>query len=81
MESVLADMTVSVTELKRGLAEVLKAVQARPVAVLSHNKPAAYLLSADLYEKLADLIDDALDAKAVKERGDGPFVEVDINEL
>ena len=49
--------------------------------MLSHNKPAAYLLSADLYEKLADLIDDALDAKAVKERGDGPFVEVDINEL
>lgn len=81
MEVVFSDMTVSVTDLKRNFADVLETVQAKPVAILNHNKPEAYLLSAKLYERLMDLIDDALDAKAIEERKDGPFVEVDINDL
>ena len=81
MEAVFSDMTVSVTDLKRNFADVLETVQAKPVAILNHNKPEAYLLSAKLYESLMELIDDALDAKIVEERKDGPFVEVDINDL
>ena len=81
MEAVFSDMTVSVTDLKRNFADVLETVQAKPVAILNHNKPEAYLLSAKLYESLMELIDDALDAKIVEERKDGPIVEVDINDL
>ena len=39
METIHADMTVSVTELKRNFAGILASAQGNPVAVLNHNKP------------------------------------------
>ena len=44
METIHADMTVSVTELKRNFAGILASAQGNPVAVLNHNKPEAYLI-------------------------------------
>ena len=43
----LSDKTVGVTELKRNLSGALKKAEA--VAILSHNKAEAYLLSAAHY--------------------------------
>ena len=81
MDTVLASVTVSVTELKRNFANILKEVENTPVAVLNHNRPEAYLLSADYYEQLISSIEDLEDAKLMRERSGGPYVEVKFDEL
>jgi antitoxin StbD len=52
MEQVLASRSVSITELKRSPSAVLEQAGAEPVAVLNHNRPAAYLLSPEVYESM-----------------------------
>ena len=81
MEAIHADMSVSVTELKRNFANVLATAQNAPIAVFNHNKPEAYLLSAKYYEKLLEMLEDVQDRHIVEERKNGPFVEVSIDEL
>lgn len=81
MESILASKTTSVTELKRNFAAVLAEAENDPVAVLNHNRPEAYLLSAEYYAHLLNLIEDLEDARSVRDRGEGPFVEVALNDL
>ncbi|MYM89836.1 type II toxin-antitoxin system prevent-host-death family antitoxin [Rugamonas sp. FT82W] len=81
MDTVLTNITVSVTELKRNYSNILKAMENAPVAVLNHNRPEAYLLSVDYYEQLMARIEDLEDAQLVRERQDGPFVEVALHDL
>ncbi|MBA3014946.1 MAG: type II toxin-antitoxin system Phd/YefM family antitoxin [Proteobacteria bacterium] len=81
MDIILSSMTVSVTELKRNFAEILKQADDCPVAVLNHNRPEAYLLPAAHYERLITYLEELEDAKLVRERADGPFVEVSLDEL
>lgn len=81
METILSDFTVSVTELKRNFVGVLSAAGDEPVAILNHNKPEAYLLSARHYEQLLQLLEDAEDRKLVQERSKGPFIEVSLDAL
>ena len=81
METIHADLTVSVTELKRNFAAVLAAAKEAPVAVLNHNKPEAYLLSAKHYEGILNALEDMEDKRLVEERSAGPFVEVTLDEL
>lgn len=81
MDTVLANVTVSVTELKRNFSNILKEMENTPVAVLNHNRPEAYLLSATCYEQLLSQLEDLQDAKLVRERADGPYVEVAFDDL
>jgi len=81
MDTVLSYFAVSVTELKRNYAGILKEADDAPIAVLNHNRPEAYLLPAGHYERLMAQLEDLQDAKVVRERADGPFVEVDIDAL
>jgi antitoxin StbD len=81
MEPVLSHFTVSVTELKRNYADILKQADDAPIAVLNHNRPEAYLLPAGHYERLMAHVEDLEDAKLVRERSNGPFVEVDFDAL
>ena len=81
MNMIYARRTVSVTELKRSYPAVARAAADGPVAILNHNKPETYLISAADYERLMDLIEDFEDAKIVEERRNGPFVDVDLNDL
>ena len=81
METIYSNKTVSVTELKRHFSTILSQAGDDAVAVLNHNRPEAYLLSAASYEKLLDRLDDLEDARLVQERADGPFVAVDVDAL
>lgn len=54
MEHVFATRSVSITELKRSPSAVLEQAGAEPVAVLNHNRPAAYLLSPAVYEAMLE---------------------------
>ena len=81
MDAVLSHFAVSVTELKRNYADILKQADDAPVAVLNHNRPEAYLLPAGHYERLMAHLEDLEDARLVNERADGPFAEVDFDAL
>ncbi|MEY4591703.1 MAG: hypothetical protein RIR18_598 [Pseudomonadota bacterium] len=52
MEQVLASRSVSISELKRSPSAVLAQAGAEPVAVLNHNRPAAYLLAPHVYQSM-----------------------------
>jgi antitoxin StbD len=54
MEQVFATRSVSITELKRSPSAVLEQAGSEPVAVLNHNRPAAYLLSPRVYEAMLE---------------------------
>lgn len=81
MDTILADVTVSVTELKRNFSAILKQADDSPVAVLNHNCPAAYLLPAARHEQLVAYLEDMEDATLARERANGPFIEVSLDDL
>lgn len=81
MANVLSQLAVSVTELKRNYAGILKQAEDGPVAVLNHNRPEAYLLPAGHYERLMAYLEDLEDAKLLRDRADGPYVEVSLDDL
>ena len=81
MDTVLSNFAVSVTDLKRNYAGILKEAEEGPIAVLNHNRPEAYLLSAAHYQRLMNHLEDLEDAQLARERAEGPFVEVTLDEL
>jgi len=53
VQCILAEKTISVTELRKKPCNYF---MDEPVAVLSNNKTAGYMLSAELYEQMIELI-------------------------
>ncbi len=68
MRQVLADFSVSISELKKNPSALLAQASGSPIAVLNHNKPAAYLIPAETYEALMEMIEDYELAKLIEER-------------
>lgn len=68
MHQVLAGYSVSISELKKNPSALLSQASGSPIAVLNHNKPAAYLIPAETYEAMMDMIEDYELAKLVDER-------------
>ncbi len=73
--------TVSMTDLRRNPSGILEDAGDAPVAVLNHNKPAAYLLSARAYEALLDRLEDAELTQVVKQRQSGKRVKLKLEDL
>lgn len=70
MHRVLADLSISISELTKNPSALLSEACGSPIAVLKHNKPVAYLITADTYDTLMDMIEDFELAKIVEERRD-----------
>ena len=68
MRQVLADFSVTISELKKNPSALLSQASGSPIAVLNHNKHAAYLIPADTYESIMDMIEDYELGKLVEER-------------
>ena len=81
MDAIFSDLSVSVGELKRNFSGVIKQADDEAVAILNHNRPEAYLLSAKHYEQLLSYMEDLEDEKLVRERENGKFIEVNIDDL
>ncbi len=77
MEQVLASRSVSITELKRSPSAVLEQAGSEPVAVLNHNRPAAYLLSPQVYEAMLERLNADLRQSIQEGIDSGPAIPAD----
>lgn len=83
MNTILANYTASITELKKSPTELLKNAGDEAIAILNHNSPSAYLIPSKTYEKLMEIVEEYQLSKIVEERlNDGEkSIKVDIDEL
>lgn len=81
VESILADASISITELKRNPSAVIEAADGESVAVLVHNKPSAYLVPAETYKRLLDRLEDLELAELVRLRATERRIKVKLDEL
>lgn len=80
---VLAEVTASVSELKRDPMGTVAAGEGFPVVILNRNEPAFYCVPAKAYEALMDRLEDIeLNALADARMSDGkPQVKVRLDDL
>jgi len=83
MRQVLADCSASISELKKNPTALLNEADGAAIAILNHNRPAAYLVPAETYEWLMDVVDDYELARVVeKRRSDlSNAIEVNLDDL
>ena len=77
MEQVLASRSVSITELKRSPSAVLAQAGSEAVAVLNHNRPAAYLLPPHVYEAMLERLSAELRQTIQEGIDSGPAIPAD----
>ena len=58
MDTIYADLSISMSEFKKNPAQVLRTAGGKPVAVLNHNRPAFYMLSPRLFEAFIEEMTD-----------------------
>ncbi|WP_446008406.1 type II toxin-antitoxin system Phd/YefM family antitoxin [Candidatus Electrothrix sp.] len=58
MDPILARFSASISELKRNPSALLQEAEGSPITILNHNKPTAYLVPAETYEALLEMIED-----------------------
>ena len=68
MEQILSEYTVSITELRKAPGELLKQAAGQTVAILSHNKPAGYIVSPEAYRTMLEVMEDKALGKIVEQR-------------
>ena len=79
MRQVLADCSASISELKKNPTALLNEADGAAIAILNHNKPAAYLVPAETYEWLMDMLDDYELGKIIESRRDSLSQAVEVN--
>ncbi len=80
-QTIFARNTVSMTDLRRNPSEVIEVANQSPVAILNHNRPTAYLISATAYEEMLEQLEDAALTKIVKVRAGGQTIKVKLESL
>ena len=66
LQTILADASVSISDLKKNPSAVIAAAGGFPVAVLNRNTPEAYLVPAGAWEALMDRLEDIELAEIVR---------------
>lgn len=79
--TVLADVTTSISELKKNPMAVVEQGEGFPVAVLNRNQPAFYCVPAAAYEALMDKLEDMELGLLVEARRNQEEIAVDIDEI
>lgn len=78
---VLAEMTASVSELKKNPMGTVAAGEGAPVAILNRNEPAFYCVPAKAYEAMMDRLEDAELNAIADARKDEPVIKVALDDL
>lgn len=78
---VLAEMTASVSELKKNPMRTVAAGEGAAVAILNRNEPAFYCVPARAYEALLGRLED-IELNAIADtRANAPVIMVALDEL
>jgi antitoxin StbD len=78
---ILAEVTASVSELKKNPMGTVAAGEGFPVAILNRNEPAFYCVPAKAFEVLMDIIEDYELNAIADARMDEKRVRVNIDDL
>lgn len=78
---VLAEITASVSELKRNPMRTVAAGEGGPVAILNRNEPAFYCVPARVYEAMIERLEDIELNAIANARADEPVVKVKLDDL
>jgi len=83
MDTIYADLSISMSEFKKNPAQVLRTAGEKPVAVLSHNRPAFYMITPKTFEALVEALVDRelLDIARQRLVQKDQAVEVDIDAI
>lgn len=81
IQAIFAKSTISISDLRKNISSIIQDAGDSPVAVLNHNRPAAYILSAKAYEALLERLDDAYLMELAKKRVSGKRVKVKLSDL
>jgi len=68
MNIVLSTFSASVSELKKNPSQLIEQSEGESIAILNHNKPTAYLVPADKYERMMEELDDLNISRIIQER-------------
>ncbi|HEY5105773.1 MAG TPA: hypothetical protein VII73_03250 [Caulobacteraceae bacterium] len=78
---VLAEMTASISELKKNPMGTVAAGEGAPVAILNHNAAAFYCVPARAYEAMMERLDD-MDLNTIADaRKDQAVIKVTLDDL
>ncbi|OXI43718.1 type II toxin-antitoxin system Phd/YefM family antitoxin [Burkholderia aenigmatica] len=80
-QTILANFTASVSELKRNPIGTVAAGEGFPVAILNRNEPAFYCVPAKTWEAMVERLKDTEDNALVDKRATGKVVKVKLNDL
>ncbi|OGQ91350.1 MAG: antitoxin [Deltaproteobacteria bacterium RIFOXYC2_FULL_48_10] len=78
--SILADVSAGISELKKNPMAVLQQGDGAPVAILNRNKPVFYAIPAKAFESLMDRLEDLELALIVEARKNQPEIEANIDD-
>ncbi len=83
MQPIHANISASISELKRNPTALIQEAAGEPIAILNHNKPAAYLVPPGLYLEMLDLIEEAGLTDLIKKRlnESSEAIKVDLDDL
>ena len=68
MSPILSAYSASISELKKNPSKLIERAGGESVAILNHNKPTAYLIPAETYEWINNLIEDQELREIVEQR-------------
>jgi len=83
MDTIYADLSISMSEFKKNPAQVLRTAGEKPVAILNHNRPAFYMVTPKIFKALVEALADRELAELVRHRLEqkNQAVEVDIDSV
>lgn len=81
MDTIYADLSISMSEFKKNPAQVLRTAGEKPVAILNHNRPAFYMVTPKIFQALVEALADRELTELVRHRLEQKerAVEVDID--
>jgi antitoxin StbD len=68
MRAILSPFSASISELKKNPTRLIEEADGESVAILNHNKPTAYLVPAETFERMSALIEDIELGRIVESR-------------
>ena len=68
MDTILADLTISMSEFKKNPSRIIKEAGNKPVAVLNHNKASFYIIEPRIFESMLEDLYDIRMTPVIQER-------------